>query len=146
MGRWRHVDPTSDRPVFKQIADALRSDIGSGQLPQGGWLPSEADLGSEFGAGRNSVRKALRTLSSEGLVTSVAGKGTQVRDPIERDAVKIGPGARITSRMPTDAERQTLSIPEGTPLLIVERDGHSEVLPADRFAIMTVESDETEDH
>ena len=65
MGRWRHVDPGSDRPVFKQIADMLRADIEVGTLRHGEWLPSEAHLCEEFNAGRNSVRSALVFLAAK---------------------------------------------------------------------------------
>lgn len=141
MRRWRHVDPTSDRPVYRQIADMLRHSINTGQLRPGELLPSEAHLCEEFGAGRNSVRKALAALRSEGLVVSEAGRGTRVREEQDAAVVSVPPGVRITSRMPTPEERRRLSIAEGVPVLVVERMGEVEVLPADRFAIETVTED-----
>lgn len=144
MGRWRYVDATLDRPVFKQIADTLRDDIQSGRLGAGDWLPSEAHLGEEFNAGRNSVRKAISILTAEGFLQTQAGKGTRVRETPERVTMRVGPGARITTRMPTEAERRELAIAEGTPLLVVQRGGQTELLPADRFALETVETVEAE--
>lgn len=141
MGRWRHVDATLDRPVFRQIADMLRADIQSGQFRAGEWLPSEAHLVEEFGAGRNSVRKALLTLVGEGLLVSQAGRGTKVRDAIRREPVRVGPGARITARMPTEEERRRFGLAEGTPILVVGRGGETDLLPGDRFVIETVEAD-----
>lgn len=140
MGRWRHVDATLDRPVFKQIADMLRADIQASRLEPGTWLPSEAHMCEEFNAGRNSVRSALRALTVEGLLTSKAGKGHRVRDTAERAEVNVGPGVRITARMPSEAERRQFGMVEGTPLLVVESDAGVELLPGDRHAIRTVVS------
>jgi GntR family transcriptional regulator len=38
------VDPASDRAVFRQIADQLRTAIRDGRLSEGAQLPSEAAL------------------------------------------------------------------------------------------------------
>ena len=142
MGRWRHVDPTLDRPVFKQIADQIRTGIESGALHPGEWLPSEAHMCAEFNAGRNSVRSAIRVLAGEGLLRSQAGKGHQVRDTTLRSAVKVGPGARITTRMPTEDERRRLGLAEGTPILEIEVHGEIRVLPGDRYALETVDAED----
>lgn len=138
MGRWRHVDGSLDRPVFKQIADMLRADIEAERLRPGDWLPSEAHMCEEFGAGRNSVRSALRILTGEGLLISQAGKGHKVRDTTVRSVVKVGPGVRITTRMPSDAERRHFGIAEGTPILVIESAAGVELLPGDRNTIETV--------
>lgn len=139
MGRWPSVDATLDRPVFKQIADTLRTEIETGRLASGDWLPSEAHLCQEFGAGRNSVRSALRVLVNEGRLSSHAGKGHRVREHLEAAAVKVGPGSRISTRMPTEDERRRLNMPEGTPLLVVECGGRVEMYPGDRTVAETTQ-------
>jgi GntR family transcriptional regulator len=135
MRRWEHVDQTLDRPVFKQIADQLRASIESGDLSPGGWLPSEAHLCAEFNAGRNSVRSAIRVLVGEGYLESHAGRGHRVRERSQQAIVKAGSGSRISTRMPTEAERRQFGISEGTPLLVVERDGVVDLYPGDRTVI-----------
>jgi Transcriptional regulators len=145
MGRWEHVDPTLDRPVFKQIADQIRGAIQSGRLQPGKWLPSEAHMCVEFNAGRNSVRSAIRVLTAEGLLRSQAGKGHQVRDTATRTVVKVGPGARIATRMPTEEERRRLGIGEGTPILEVESQGEVRLLPGNQYAIETVDDEDSPD-
>lgn len=142
MRRWEHVDPTSDRPVFKQIADQLRAGIESGDLAPGAWLPSEAHMCSAFNAGRNSVRNALRVLAVEGLLSSHAAKGHQVREILEQTTVKVGPGGRITARMPTEDERRRFGLSEGTPLLVVECDSSVDLYPGDRTVIEVVQDRE----
>jgi len=80
------LDATSDRPVFRQIADHLRGAIASGRLLQGGQLPSESQLIEHYGTTRMTVRQALGVLKSEGLVVSEHGRGVFVRPrpPVRR--------------------------------------------------------------
>ena len=44
-----HLDPTSDRAVFRQIADQLREAIDKGRFREGDKLPSETELVEHFG-------------------------------------------------------------------------------------------------
>lgn len=60
---------------YHQIADDLRRRIASGELGAGQVLPSESSLGTEHGASRVTIRKALEVLRNEGLVESRQGFG-----------------------------------------------------------------------
>lgn len=82
------IDPTSDRPVFRQIADLLRDDILTGRLAEGARLPSERDLMDAYGAARGTVRQAIDVLRSEGLIVTQHGRGGFVRSrpPVRRIA------------------------------------------------------------
>ncbi|MGH8932846.1 MAG: GntR family transcriptional regulator [Egibacteraceae bacterium] len=73
------IDRTSDRPVYKQVADALRGAIRSGELRDGERLPSETELTARYGVSRNSVRTAIGLLRLEGLVATEHGRGSFVR-------------------------------------------------------------------
>jgi GntR family transcriptional regulator len=63
----------------RTIADAIRSQIESGELPPGAQLPSERDLASAYGTARNTAREAVRLLADAGLVITDQGKGSFVR-------------------------------------------------------------------
>jgi GntR family transcriptional regulator len=63
----------------RAIAEAIRSQIESGELPPGAQLPSERDLASTYGTARNTAREAVRILSDAGLVITDQGKGSFVR-------------------------------------------------------------------
>jgi len=80
------IDPTSDRPVFKQIADRLRASIRSGELEPGARMPSEQELMDAHGVARGTIRQAVGLLRSEGLVRTEHGRGSFVRDraPVRR--------------------------------------------------------------
>lgn len=73
------VDKSADRPVFKQIADDLRSRIAAGALAQGDRVPSETQLMERYGVARMTVRQALSTLKAEGLLLAEHGRGVFVR-------------------------------------------------------------------
>lgn len=73
------IDRTSDRPAWKQLADILRGKIHSGELRGGDNLPSEGELSSEYGVGRNTVKQALNQLKADGLVLSERGRPWWVR-------------------------------------------------------------------
>ncbi|MGW7350019.1 GntR family transcriptional regulator [Streptomyces sp. NPDC054784] len=80
------IDSTSDRAVFRQIADRLREAIDKGRFKEGAKLPSESELVEHFGVSRMTVRNSLSILQSEGLILSEHGKGVFVRPrpPVRR--------------------------------------------------------------
>jgi DNA-binding GntR family transcriptional regulator len=67
------------RPLYEQVADALRRRIERGELAPGASISSEAALQSEYQVSRDTVRKALTQLTHEGLLTSGQGRTRQVR-------------------------------------------------------------------
>lgn len=82
------IDPISDRPAYRQIADHLRAAILSGELGAGAQLPSERALMDSYKAARGTVRQAIATLRTEGLVDIEHGRGAFVRrrPPVQRKA------------------------------------------------------------
>ena len=78
----RVVDPEAATPVYIQVANELRQQIRSGQLPPGRRVLSESDLEQIYGVARSTARKAIALLRDEGLVETVRGKGSfVVTDP-----------------------------------------------------------------
>ncbi len=68
----------SDKPVYLQVEENLRSDILSGKYKKGDYIPAEAQLCKEYDVTRATVRNALTRLINDGLITSVKGKGYYV--------------------------------------------------------------------
>ena len=64
---------------YQAVARVLADEIRTGRLGDRVHLPSERALVSRFGVSRVTVRRALRALEAEGLVTSAAGRGWLVR-------------------------------------------------------------------
>ena len=64
------------RPLFRQIVEALRSELSDERIRAGEQLPSENQLARQFGVSRITAKKALDELAIAGLVRRIQGKGT----------------------------------------------------------------------
>lgn len=65
-------------PIYQQIAEQMRTDILSGKMKQGEYLPSIRSLAKELKISVITTMKAYELLEAEGLVTAVQGKGFYV--------------------------------------------------------------------
>lgn len=65
-------------PAWQQVADILRRRILSGVYQPGHAIPSESASQREFDVSRGTCRKAIALLRGEGLVVTVAGRGSYV--------------------------------------------------------------------
>ena len=72
------IDPTARLPPYRQLAEIIRGRIASGEYPKGSRLPSESDFMEEFEIGRNTARRAVAVLRDEGVVETVATRGSYV--------------------------------------------------------------------
>ena len=61
------------RPAYEQVAKQIREAILEGRLQPGERLPVELELTRMFGVSRSTVREALRTLTSQNLITTTRG-------------------------------------------------------------------------
>jgi GntR family transcriptional regulator len=85
-------------PMYRQIAEDLREQIESGQLRPGQQLRTELELRDHYGASRNTVRDAIKWLTTLGLVETRPGQGTFVVETIDPFVYTLtgdpsGPGA-----------------------------------------------------
>src|SRR5580692_2492051 len=102
------VDRKEAKPLHKQIYDAFRAMIVSGNLGAGQQIPSTRALASELKISRIPVLTAYAQLLAEGYFEARVGAGTFVcaslpdqltsSDRGARPSVGIGSGARVTSR------------------------------------------------
>jgi GntR family transcriptional regulator len=74
-GRINHGSAT---PVPSQVATDIEADIDAGTLEPDTRLPSEAELATQYGVARVSVRRAIERLRERGKVVTVHGRGTYV--------------------------------------------------------------------
>ena len=69
------------KPLYEQVADALRAEIREGRYQPGDKLPSERELSERFEVSKVTARQAIVQLRAEGLVTSRVGYGVFVAAP-----------------------------------------------------------------
>jgi DNA-binding GntR family transcriptional regulator len=72
------IDHDSPTPLYLQLAALLRAQIDNRTLT--GRIPSVKTLSQEHGVSHITAEKALAVLKDEGLIHSVIGKGTYVKN------------------------------------------------------------------
>jgi len=75
-GESRLITPIKKTRIAEEVADRIRELMLDGTFPPGQPLPSERHLAERFGVSRGSIRDALRTLETIGLVETRHGQGT----------------------------------------------------------------------
>jgi len=75
-GESRLITPIKKTRVAEEVADRIRMLMLDGTFPPGQPLPSERHLAERFGVSRGSIRDALRTLETIGLLETRHGQGT----------------------------------------------------------------------
>jgi GntR family transcriptional regulator len=69
-------------PIYRQIADDLRHRIETGELRPGEQLKTEIELRETYNASRNTIRDAIKLLTTRGLIETRPGQGTFVVETI----------------------------------------------------------------
>lgn len=66
-------------PLYKQLADELKSQISTGELQPNAQIPSQTELAQRFGVSVVTIQKALALLVDEGLIYRVRKRGSFVK-------------------------------------------------------------------
>jgi GntR family transcriptional regulator len=80
------IDRWDPEPVYAQLADILRGQIERGELVPQQPLPSETYLVQHYGVSRGTARRTVAVLRDEGLVRTIAQRGTYVAQAGDRGA------------------------------------------------------------
>jgi len=129
--RLQVVEP---RRLYRQIADQIRTRIGSGEVAPGARLPAERDLARQLGVSRPSLREAIIALEVEGLLEVRVGSGIYVSQADRRGrAAEIagasGPFEVIRARWLIEGECAALAARHGTVAqLRAVRKAHADLL------------------
>lgn len=132
------LDRNSESPLWAQFRDALRLQILQGVLPIGAKLPSEAELGEQFGISRIVVREALADLVRNNLIYKIKGRGAFVSarerdedfvstvlgfsDEMERKGRTVRTQVLAQQlRAPTPQEIQALGLTDDTQVVALKR-------------------------
>src|SRR6195256_6690528 len=61
-----------------KVTDAILESIASNKLRPGDSLPTERELGEQFGVSRTVIREAVRALSAKGMLEVKGGSGVRI--------------------------------------------------------------------
>ena len=78
---YSQLKPIEKQHVTDQVFSRLVGLLLSGQFKPGDRLPSESAIASQLGAGRNSVREAMKVLQVLGVVVRRQGDGSFIAEP-----------------------------------------------------------------
>ena len=72
------IDGADTRPIYRQVADEIKSLIARGELQEGLALPPVRQVATDLGVNLNTIAAAYRELQKEGLVRVRHGSGVVV--------------------------------------------------------------------
>ncbi len=77
--------PVKLERVAEKVASQLKKAISNGVFKVGNRLPSEREIAEQMGVSRTSVREAIQQLELQGIVETVHGGGSIVRNLTEQE-------------------------------------------------------------
>ena len=76
-----HIDRRLRVPANVQLSNILLGQIAKGVYLPGSRLPSELELCRRYQVSRMTVRRSIKTLLDQGIVSTIQGSGTYVKSP-----------------------------------------------------------------
>ncbi len=82
------LNTDDDRPLYHQIASAVRGAVRTGTVSNGDRLPATRDLAASLGVNMHTVLRAYALLKEEGLIELRRGRGAIVLEVSSAAAVE----------------------------------------------------------
>ncbi len=76
-----HIDVASRTPIYRQLAEQIRSAVARGRLQSSERLPSVRDLSRRLVVNPNTIARVYTELEREGLLVTRPGLGVFVAPP-----------------------------------------------------------------
>lgn len=104
------LDSQSATPLYRQLFEALRGAISTGQLPAGHRLPPTRDLAGQLNLNRTTVSAAYELLESAGLISGQVGRGSFVleqKTPSSEEEISFATSRPAEALFPLEEFRAT---------------------------------------
>jgi GntR family transcriptional regulator len=124
------LDARRPAPLYQQLSDCLRRQVLAVNWPADSAIPSERELMRLTGLSRMTVRQAIDSLTREGLLTRIHGRGTFiVPERVEQDirgvysfSERLRAEGRAVSTQVLEAGQLPANLDEATQLQIPDGD------------------------
>ena len=73
------INAAGDKPMYEQVKDGIKEAIMNGELKTHDIMPSVRQLAADLNVSMITTKRAYADLEREGLIYTVAGKGTFVK-------------------------------------------------------------------
>ncbi|MBD5140481.1 MAG: GntR family transcriptional regulator [Ruminococcus sp.] len=73
------INAAGDKPMYEQVKDGIKEAIMNGELKAHDLMPSVRQLAADLNVSMITTKRAYADLEREGLIYTVAGKGTFVK-------------------------------------------------------------------
>ena len=80
------IDLDDKTPIYRQVAEGIKSLIARRELTEGAQLPPVRQLAADLGVNLNTIAASYRELQEEGLITVKHGSGAVVSSSTTRSA------------------------------------------------------------
>lgn len=126
---------------YKEVANEIRKRIKNGTYPIKDRMPDQTTLSKEFHTSRVTIKKALDLLTVAGLVYTIQGSGTYIKQnalQLAESSIRIGQNVGLTAqvdesmelenktlkfgvRFPTEEECEQLLLKKEDPVYEIDR-------------------------
>ncbi len=90
--------------LYEVVSNRLAAAIREAGLVPGAKIPSERDLGDQFGVSRTVIREAIRHLAAKGILQARSGSGVRVAE-VGHEGVSESIEIYLAQRGPLDPEK-----------------------------------------
>ncbi len=90
------VNRESKPPLYRQIAEQIKTQISNGRLPANSRLPTVRGLARSLGVTRLTVQNAYAELQADGWVEATVGRGTFVSTAVQQMSLQPAVGQYLT--------------------------------------------------
>lgn len=73
------INAAGDKPMYEQVKDGIKEAIMNGELKAHDLMPSVRQLAADLNVSMITTKRAYADLERDGLIYTVAGKGTFVK-------------------------------------------------------------------
>jgi GntR family transcriptional regulator len=95
------VSVSSKTPIYRQLAEQIRTAVARGHITTGAQLPSVRAMSRELVVNPNTIAKAYGVLEQEGILVTRQGKGVFVAESTATETTKRARRDRLLNSLDT---------------------------------------------